>query len=462
MKTANHLVGGFVLTGSSVSLFFGINILESLPLLGVTAVASLLPDVDHTQSIIGKALHPISKWTNRRFGHRTLTHGLPFLIMFLLLISAIESFYSMEYTFTKVFGLAYWYHIFLDMFTVSGVKLMYPLQKDKTFVMIGRKDLRIRTDDYRAEAVAMFIFIILGISLIPLMQNGFWTTYNSFFGKPMHLVSEFEKSDDLMLVEYQIKKGSEQFQGKGYCIEASTSKIVMLEDEKWKIIDAKEYIIDRVIPIHTSKQFRFEATNVIDITADSLNQIVMKAPITNIHIAANNEFKYFQNGIEHQDKKLKADYLNDLYFQEISEVPEVEVFTPDQSHIAKIATLQQQINLIKANQEAKFQAYQATQNQVERLRNDYALSTDLTKKEEIIKEIRILEKAKAPTLDDSQIANLQLKIQEIKTQTNLKNQSQQTQIKLKNQATAAAITDTRFTGIITHVVITNPSLASKE
>ena len=66
-----------------------------------------------------------------------------------------------------------------------------------------------RTGDVRAEAIAMFIFIALGVSLIPLMENGFWTTYNTYFGRPQHLVNEFQATNDLLEVNYEVKEASQ-------------------------------------------------------------------------------------------------------------------------------------------------------------------------------------------------------------------------------------------------------------
>lgn len=461
MKLANHLVGGFVLTASSASLFFDINIISSISLIGITLVASALPDIDHTQSLMGKVFYPLARWLNRRYGHRTITHGLPLLIILTLFFGIVENIFFGTYKATKVFALGYWFHIFLDMFTISGVKLMYPFNKDQIYVLIGRKDLRIRVDDYKAEAITMFIFIILGIGLLPLMQDGFWTTYNSYFGKPMHLANEHKMSKDLLLVEYDIKKASEQFKGKGYCIEATENLIVLLENEKWRQISNKEYVIEKVIPIHTGKHYRFEATNLVNVSADSLNSIVAAAPVSSINLMANNDFRIFANGVEDFDRKFKADYVNDLIFSEIAERVEVEDFTPDHSHLHRIADIRRQIELIRANNTAKSRTYEAQMQRLADIRLDYEETDDFVEKEQLVKEIKKLEKIRKPTVNESKIVTLQSKIGEIASQANLKNSEKKEAITRKNRAALAEVTDTKFTGIVTQIIITEPELISK-
>ena len=73
MKAPNHIVGGYVFTGL-VSSLLGWNIFTDPVLLGVTFLGSLMPDIDHPRSLLGRSFFPISKVINRRFGHRTITH----------------------------------------------------------------------------------------------------------------------------------------------------------------------------------------------------------------------------------------------------------------------------------------------------------------------------------------------------------------------------------------------------
>ncbi len=44
--------------------------------LGLAVVGSQLPDLDPTDSTIGKTFFPISSWIEDRFPHRSITHSL--------------------------------------------------------------------------------------------------------------------------------------------------------------------------------------------------------------------------------------------------------------------------------------------------------------------------------------------------------------------------------------------------
>ena len=44
--------------------------------LGLAVVGSQLPDLDTTDSTIGKTFFPISSWIEDRFPHRSITHSL--------------------------------------------------------------------------------------------------------------------------------------------------------------------------------------------------------------------------------------------------------------------------------------------------------------------------------------------------------------------------------------------------
>jgi inner membrane protein len=59
MTAPNHITGGIVFTGLFCS-FFSINIFASPVFISVTILGSLLPDIDHTKSWIGKSVYPIA------------------------------------------------------------------------------------------------------------------------------------------------------------------------------------------------------------------------------------------------------------------------------------------------------------------------------------------------------------------------------------------------------------------
>ena len=129
MRTPNHIAGGLVITGFCSALC-GVNIFSSPLSIGVMVIASLLPDIDHPKSIIGRSLKPVALAINRRWGHRTLTHSAVALVCSTFLFALTEKGISGNTTLALVYFFAYFSHLLLDMVTLMGVPLLYPFSKN--------------------------------------------------------------------------------------------------------------------------------------------------------------------------------------------------------------------------------------------------------------------------------------------------------------------------------------------
>ena len=102
MTAPNHVTGGMVFTGLFCSLF-SINIFSSPLFISICLMGSLLPDIDHTKSIIGKAFYPLAKWLSVNYGHRTITHSLIFLVGITVFSMFLEAIFSDNYSVSIIF-----------------------------------------------------------------------------------------------------------------------------------------------------------------------------------------------------------------------------------------------------------------------------------------------------------------------------------------------------------------------
>jgi membrane-bound metal-dependent hydrolase YbcI (DUF457 family) len=94
------------------------------PLNGLAvAAASVIPDIDTGASAVGRAIPPLTRFVERRFGHRTLTHSLPFTGLLLLLLLVPITAGSDACTCAMA---GYLSHLLLDTCTPNGVRLFYP------------------------------------------------------------------------------------------------------------------------------------------------------------------------------------------------------------------------------------------------------------------------------------------------------------------------------------------------
>lgn len=85
------------------------------------ALGSLLPDIDHPRSMIGKYIAPISAVVK----HRGFTHT--FLGVFIFPLPAL--YFGSEYYFLVVWG--YLFHLLVDTLNPMGVSWLYPITNKK-------------------------------------------------------------------------------------------------------------------------------------------------------------------------------------------------------------------------------------------------------------------------------------------------------------------------------------------
>lgn len=150
MRGKTHMLGGvaagligFQLTGDLISA----NTDTVVPLqktivfgsmLTGAFFGSILPDIDHKGSFIGRRMKILSFLVHHSLGHRGLTHSL----LFAILVPALFGFLTLQFATGEIQGvliagifglfLGILSHIFLDALTVSGVPLFAPFT-NKTF-----------------------------------------------------------------------------------------------------------------------------------------------------------------------------------------------------------------------------------------------------------------------------------------------------------------------------------------
>ncbi|MGB6647108.1 MAG: metal-dependent hydrolase [Bacteroidota bacterium] len=90
----------------------------------LVALGSLLPDMDTEASVVGSTMPPLSRWIERRFGHRTLSHSWLFIVALALVLLPVIWFDGELYV---SFLAGYASHPLLDSMTVTGVQIFYPL-----------------------------------------------------------------------------------------------------------------------------------------------------------------------------------------------------------------------------------------------------------------------------------------------------------------------------------------------
>ncbi|AMN30926.1 hypothetical protein BFS06_11995 [Clostridium perfringens] len=105
----------------------------SIILISGAYVGSLIPDLDHPKSYLGKKFKTLSNTLNKLFGHRGLTHTPIMYFIFSAILYLISVFIhgntQIIYTqFAIGLSLGYLSHLFMDSLTKAGIPLLYPLK----------------------------------------------------------------------------------------------------------------------------------------------------------------------------------------------------------------------------------------------------------------------------------------------------------------------------------------------
>jgi inner membrane protein len=337
MQGYNHVVGGIAFTGIFAS-FADVNIFAQEELLAATWTFSILPDIDHNRSLIGKALYPVSNYLHRNFGHRTLTHSIFFYFGSIAIISGIEHIFHNSSTYTIIFALAYLSHIIFDMCTKAGVPIFYPFSK-RPAVLPANPDFRLSSSDFRAEAIIFIVFCVLIFLCQPLFENGFWTTYNKAFLTGEHVEREFKKSKDLLWVQYQKSNSNPD---SGYLVQINSENEMIFFRQKFNRVTPDE---TKFIDFnHSGNTIKIEQRSLFQTDVDTVRKL-LELPMLKIQIQSQNAvLKWFDGAIMKTGNQAEVEFTKD--FQFFTENP-----SQDTQAQKQLEVLTAEINKRRAEQE---------------------------------------------------------------------------------------------------------------
>lgn len=317
MTGANHIAGGVVFTGIFASLW-NVNVFSTVDLFAFTCIASLLPDIDHPKSILGKMFFPLARWLDRNWGHRTITHSLLFLFILTMASFYIEGIFHDTKEYSIVLFFAIFSHFILDMVTVQGIPLFYPFARNPC-VIPGNPNLRIRSNNKSSELKAFAIFLIIGVSCVGLFQNGFWTSYNRAFGTLKHLHAENANSKNLILVDYDFSKNDVKYTGTAYVLNTTKSEAIIFDK---KVITLSKgdnsTIIHSVKPLKSKFKKLSNEIGFFNISADSLMSFTKNKIITG-QIQSSETVELIENNLSKKTNLFKLENSYDFqinYYQD--------------------------------------------------------------------------------------------------------------------------------------------------
>ena len=135
-----HLRGGIVCaviaTGTVVAHDIGGNAISSIFVAsGGAIVGSLLPDIDHPQSFLGRRLKWVSKPINHLWGHRSITHSLILVGGIMGILAFVD-----QKALALGLGIGMLGHVIIDLCCRgAGVAFLYPFYPKRIQLFDSKK-----------------------------------------------------------------------------------------------------------------------------------------------------------------------------------------------------------------------------------------------------------------------------------------------------------------------------------
>jgi inner membrane protein len=440
MTAPNHVVGGLVFTGIFAA-FTDVNILEKPEYIAITVLASLIPDIDHTKSTVGKIVFPLAKIINQRYGHRTITHTLLALFLTTLAVGLIEKGFNLDENYSKLWLFGFLSHLIFDMMTVQGVPLFYPFAKNPC-VLPANPETRFRTGNLRTETMIFSFFLLSGIFCQPLLENGFWLQFNRSFGTLAHLNSQFKKTENLLSVDYTYRIGSETVKGSGLVTEANETKATILTNDRFLVLEKQTAIV--IYPFLTDSTLRFETISFVNIEVDSLERMMKRNNIKYCEIFANKKFELINNNISSFTTSYKKNYPQRVNFALIKDDVQVQKIYKNNP---QISSLQTRISQIKEAERRETADWERHLKRLKTVENALSNESDLSEKTRLFNELKELERKKETETKSIRIEELENEL------ATLIKENSNNEIDFKEANKAEKQVNTTFTGQITKIII---------
>ena len=373
MQSFNHISGGLAFTGIFAS-FTEVNIFEREEYIAATVVFSLLPDIDHTRSLIGKLVFPIAKWINTKFGHRTITHSLIFYILLTCITASIEQIFHNSNQFTIICIFASASHLIFDMCTKQGIQLFYPFSK-RAAVLPGNPNLRLSGNNIISEVIIFIVFTSMVFFCQPLFANGFWTSYNKVFLTHEHITKEFVKSKDLIFVKFQAKDNQPD---SGYLIKSSEGKMLFYRSSFTEIPTQGTRFDDFK---HTGDILKFEQKRIFEAEPDSIKKH-LDQPIIKLQIQSQNaKLNWYEGAIMKSGNELQTEYVKNFDF--FTDTPD-----QDETKRQRLEMLRGQVNQKNQIRDLKIEEVKEIETWIDEANERYDKVSDHDKTR-IIEDVRI-------------------------------------------------------------------------
>ena len=241
MLAPTHSVFGIFLT-LVILAFFGVQWGLHWTIILVAIIGSIIPDIDHPRSVIGRIFYPISSRLERAFGHRTFTHSLigwavASFAFGVLIISSILIFgfvWNLEFRiwdlairWISAFSISYFSHLILDMFTRRGSQMLWP---DPGRDVIPRDPRYRTTSGSKFELIIFIAMVFLMFLAFPISKYGVSSSFRWLIATPSSAIEEFKSMKTRAYIDFKgyFESTKQPVQGTAEILDTDHKKLIVL------------------------------------------------------------------------------------------------------------------------------------------------------------------------------------------------------------------------------------------
>ncbi|MFA6169395.1 MAG: metal-dependent hydrolase [Candidatus Margulisiibacteriota bacterium] len=241
MLAPTHGIFGIFLT-LIVLAIFGVQWSLHWTIILFAVIGSIMPDIDHPNSTIGRIFYFISVPLERRYGHRTVTHSLIGWVIFSAVFSFLSVFviwllgfvcdlgfgaWDLVPRWIASFSISYLSHLILDMFNLRGSQMFWP---DPGRDVIPKNPKFRLESGAKAEVLVFFILVILMVLAFPLSKFGLASSLRWLLATPGSAIQEFKTLKTHAYLDFKgvLNETKEPIAGRGEVLDVNNQRLVVL------------------------------------------------------------------------------------------------------------------------------------------------------------------------------------------------------------------------------------------
>ncbi|NKB72495.1 MAG: hypothetical protein GKR89_35915 [Candidatus Latescibacteria bacterium] len=242
MRAPTHIAFG-LLTTTGVFALVSQSLHQDWLAIGGALVGSLLPDMDSPRSTLGRLLPFISGPVERRWGHRTITHGLGLLAG---LGGVLAPLLWLRPGLYAAVLLGYASHLLADCATKSGVPLFYP--HPAVCVVPGSARYRLETGSLGERILLIVLVLLLGVAW-PLSQaGGVWRAMRWVLASPAAAYSDYRGATTETYLRFsgRWQETKQPVEGEALILDGQPGRFVLFfQDQVWTYGEGEDILPDR-------------------------------------------------------------------------------------------------------------------------------------------------------------------------------------------------------------------------